>query len=545
MGVRSYTAAMSTTAARAGGGTRSDAWTRLSRYASAERALVLLVALSAGIAFWLAWRPVDHLVTHTMSDDAFYYFQTARTIADGGGVSVDGETWANGFHPIWLLMLVPVYWLGAGDETAINIALTMSAAAVSLSGLVLYATARRMGISEIASLAATALYLLHPVVTYMSVNGLETGIGLAAFVVFAYVFVCCWQESSATSAMFVSLAAGVLVLARTDYGIVAAVGLAALVLRTGAEPARMAALVMPAIAITAPWFAWNIVVFDTPLQGSAGAIPYVAHQLFPSPDASAGEIVRHGARQLQDGGYDVLPAQYFAWHADGAHAAAWIVVGLVAATGALVMLSRTPARIQAFGILLVLALGLAAQFFVHAGLRWYLREWYLAGVFPLLALAFALLLDALSSWRAGIVAAMCVAAFVAVTTVMKARETYGDGWYPVQADLLAASRWIKEETPADARVGAFNSGIIGYFSGRTTVNLDGVMNPDALEAIRDRRVAEYMSEREIDYVADFQYYPYWLYRPFLGEELRAAEVARFDTVATFQGPVLVLELARQ
>lgn len=518
---------------------------RAPRFVSANDALLLIVALSAGISIWLAWRPMDYLVTHTMSDDAFYYFQTARTITDGGGVSVDGEVWANGFHPIWLVILVPIYWLGAGDDTAINIALTISAVAVSLSGVALYATARRLGVSELAGLAATALYVLHPVTTYMSVNGLETGVSLAAFLAFVYCFVRCWQDGTTASALLVSMTAGVLVLTRTDYGITAAIALAALVLRTGSQPQRLGALVLPAVAVTLPWFAWNIAVFDSPLQGSAGAIPYVAHQLFPSPDASSREILSHAARQIQDGGYDFLPYRYLASNSSDAHTAFWVTLGIIALTAATAALSRESQRVQSLGLLGILAAGLAAQFFVHAGVRWYLREWYLVGALPLLALVVALLLDTLAQWRVGVAVAACLVAFLAVTTVMKARTTYDEGWYEVQRDLLDGARWVDAETPQDARVGAFNSGIIGYFSHRTTVNLDGVMNPDALEAIQERRVAAYIHQRDIQYLADFPYYPYWLYRPFLGEELPAREVAKFDTVATFQGPVVVLELERE
>jgi hypothetical protein len=504
--------------------------------------LTAMVLACACATTWLAWRPIEHLVAHSVSDDAFYYFQTARTITDGGGVSVDGETWGNGFHPLWLIVLLPVYAAGAGDETAIHIALTISGVAVALSGGVLYATARRLGISELASLIATGLYLSHPVVVYMSVNGLETGVNLAAFVVVLYAFVRCWQEPSTMNEVGVSLAAGVLVLTRTDYGITAAVVLVALALRARAEPGSLAALALPAIAVTAPWFAWSIAVFDSPLQTSAGAIPYVVHEQFPVPDATRGEVVRHALEQLQDGAYDVLPYVYFTPDADQAHYAVLALAALIAAAIALVALSRNREWWLALGLLAVPATGLVAQLVIHSAVRWYLREWYLVAVFPLLALLIGLILQTLWQTRAGIAASAGVLTLILSSIAVKSEATYDDGWYVLQLDMLDAARWIDRETPPDARVGAFNSGIVGYFSHRTTVNLDGVMNPDALDAIRDRRVVEYTRERRLGYLVDYPYYPFWLYRPFLGADLPATEVARFDDVVTFQGPFVVYEL---
>ncbi len=514
-----------------------------SRRAYAALALAVMVIASASATTWLAWRSIEHLIAHSVSDDAFYYFQAARTITDGGGVSVDGEVWANGFHPLWLLILLPVSVAGAGDETAIHIALTISGVAVALSGMVLYATARRLGLSELASLIATGLYLSNPVIIYMSVNGLETGINLTVFVVVLYAFVRCWQEPSPMHEIAVSLAAGLLVLSRTDYGITAAVLLLALALRARADPGSLAALGLPAVGITAPWFAWNIAVFDSPLQTSAGAIPYVTHELFPAPDATRAEIARHALQQLQHGAYDVLPYVYFTPGSDQAHDAVFALGALVAAAVVLVVTSRNREWLLALGLLGVPMIGLVAQLIAHGAVRWYLREWYLVAVFPLLALLIGLLLETLWQNRAGMVASAGVLALVLAAVTVKSNDTYADGWYGLQLDMLDAARWIDSESPPDARVGAFNSGIVGYFSHRTTVNLDGVMSPDAFDAIRERRVASYIEERRITYLADFPYYPFWFYRPFIGADLRATEVARFDDVLTFQGPFIVYEVA--
>ena len=46
--------------------------------------------------------------TAIIQDDAFYYFTIARNVALGEGPTFDGVAPTNGFHPLWLLFLVPL-----------------------------------------------------------------------------------------------------------------------------------------------------------------------------------------------------------------------------------------------------------------------------------------------------------------------------------------------------------------------------------------------------------------------------------------------------
>jgi hypothetical protein len=49
------------------------------------------------------------------TDDSFYYFKTAQNIIEGQGVTFDGIARANGFHPLWMFLLVPVFFLARYD----------------------------------------------------------------------------------------------------------------------------------------------------------------------------------------------------------------------------------------------------------------------------------------------------------------------------------------------------------------------------------------------------------------------------------------------
>lgn len=49
------------------------------------------------------------------TDDAFYYFKTAQNIVEGQGISFDGIARTNGFHPLWMILMVPVFSLASLD----------------------------------------------------------------------------------------------------------------------------------------------------------------------------------------------------------------------------------------------------------------------------------------------------------------------------------------------------------------------------------------------------------------------------------------------
>lgn len=458
----------------------------------------------------------------------------------GRGVSTDGEVWANGFHPLWMVVLLPVFAIFRGDpETPVHVALTISAITTSASGALLYLIARRLAIAAPVSLAATALYLLHPTVVFMSANGMETGLNVSIFVLLLYTLVVAWQAPSGRSFALASAAAGLLVLSRTDYLFVAGAVVFSLFLRWR-PPSAVVALGAPAPALVLPWFIWNVAVFGSPVQVSAGAVPYVEHHALLGGTASFGQRAHHAYAIARSDALTRIPHFYFAVDATSTRLAVAFIAGLLT-LAALSAFRRRQLR-EPLLLIGVPAAALVVQFAVHAGIRWYVREWYFIPLFPLLALLIALLVDAAArSAKASIVALALVAAVLA-GTVAKAATTYRDGWYPVQLDMLAASRWIDGHTAPDARVGSFNSGLVGYFDRRTTVNLDGVMNPDAAAAIRDRRVGDYIRSRRIDVLADFPFYPFIYYRGFLGEVLITRNLATFGDHLTFQGPYTVYDL---
>jgi len=120
---------------------------------------------------------------------------------------------------------------------------------------------------------------------------------------------------------------------------------------------------------------------------------------------------------------------------------------------------------------------------------------------------------------------------------------YREPRYEFQLDMLSAAQWSRSNTPPDAVVGSFNAGIVGYFSGRETVNLDGVVDGDALGAIRDRRLLAYADARCITHLADFPFYLFWYQRYWGGDSVyvRITPVAAFSEATSRQPEAIAVD----
>jgi hypothetical protein len=71
---------------------------------------------------------------------------------------------------------------------------------------------------------------------------------------------------------------------------------------------------------------------------------------------------------------------------------------------------------------------------------------------------------------------------------------------------------VRENVGDEVWVGAIQSGTLGYFHDRT-INLDGKVNPLALEARKQNRVPEYVAESNIQHLVDWTGITAWMSLP--------------------------------
>lgn len=107
-----------------------------------------------------------------MTDDGFYYLRIAENLAGGLGSSFDTVHSTNGYHPLWLFVLVPVHWLTESRGKALLLAFAIQALLMAGAAFSLYRIAR-IGMAPGAALAAVLTWLVIQCGYWPALSGME------------------------------------------------------------------------------------------------------------------------------------------------------------------------------------------------------------------------------------------------------------------------------------------------------------------------------------------------------------------------------------
>ncbi|MDZ4770170.1 MAG: hypothetical protein SGJ24_13655 [Chloroflexota bacterium] len=462
-------------------------------------ALIALLVFAAALIprAWMVAQPIPYQLDRALPDDAYYYFLTAQNIVESGSPSVDGIHPSNGWHPLWMAITVAVFTPDYADlDTPVRLAIGIGALCDSLVAVALYLLLRRLG--EAPALLAGLFYALNTMPMLQSVNGLETGLAALTIAAAWALTLRLVEKYSADGRVSLVLAAGwgasfgLAFLARTDSAlIVIPLGLyAAWMLRRQLTPIVIGGAA--AALVIAPWLAINYAVFGALLeQSSAGAVPWAARARFAVSNPGGSELA-HGISVLLGAPY-WLRGDYL-----GTPPLIGFLLWIPGAIGLFAGLRRVETRrLAAIGLLLTV--GGIALLLVHTVVRWYPRPWYFVVTASALAIGLALFWNVV---RIPLVR-LALIGVGAVGMIVGGLYAIGIGYYPWQSGhQYAAALWARDNTPPDALLASMNSGVIGYYSGRATVNMDGVVNPVAFTAIQDRRMLAYMREIGVTLLID-------------------------------------------
>jgi hypothetical protein len=341
----------------------------------------------------------------------------------------------------------------------------------------------------------------------MALGGLETSLAILGAVGLVAAWIWANDTQSTRRAVVTGVVAGLAVLTRID--------VALLVLLLGAfqlwrGPRRL--LVPGAIAgavTVAPWWIWCTVQFGTPIPTSGEA----AHRLAPlQPFARGGMAQIAGA--VAGGPFDVWRSlrEWLNDHPVAGVLVFWIFVVALGALGVLWARRRVMPYL-AVAALPVFAAGLLL-FYAWFGVAWYFTR-YLAPVACVVSLILAVAVEHVwrkrGSWRAPLFVATAAVLLVGLVAVVRAtnRNLTHTNVAPSAFDSVTgyrdAAMAVVLVPPEGSSLGAYQSGAFGYYANDRirVVNLDGVVNPDAADALRDDTIVAYMRDEGVDWLADF------------------------------------------
>lgn len=150
---------------------------------------VFLILLAVNILLHIPVIAAGHnaLLNWYLTDDAFYYFKTAQNISETGFISYDGLATTNGFHPLWMLICIPVFALARFDlYLPLRVLILVQVLLNATSGYLLYRLFDRHINTATAWLVAAAWMFLPPIHGITTKLGLETGLNTLALIWLIY-----------------------------------------------------------------------------------------------------------------------------------------------------------------------------------------------------------------------------------------------------------------------------------------------------------------------------------------------------------------------
>lgn len=478
----------------------------------------LLLAVTLAAQLVAAWQPVGWIVTHLTFDDTFLLLRVAQQWAEHGFPTFDGLHRTNGFQAAWGVLV----WLLAGvardHVQLLHLALTLAAVLNTLTGFLLWQYARRLSPGPLAGLWVLAFWTAFCLTPRPSQCGLENalvGTCVAAGLV-------TWQRLRARETVRVEQGAelnrrarpsslavllvtltGLAVWARLDLAAIVAVVWAAL----GVSWLRqrrygdmvMAGLIGGALAgglLTFNWWAGETL---TPVSGMVKRLIAERHEQMWTPAGLGDALLDSGSALLKYASVGV--GAIWPPALSSAVRVAFIMVASLA-------LLRGWLRLRAW--IVVWGAALAAHVLA---LRLWLGDYHLDTMWYFMPeqLSAAVLAGVICArWQGSLGAGRPRVTWPVLVGVAKIPLLLAILLVSVPADTLAATRlttanWLRENVPPGDRIAAWNAGELSYFSQRTVINLDGLVNSRAYyERLRDSgSIAKYLVEKRVGWVVDY------------------------------------------
>lgn len=438
------------------------------------------------IAAFIFFIDFKKILTAFVQDDAFYYFKIADNLISTGTFTFDGFSGTNGFHPLWLIFILPVFLSKLSPEHKTDLILILHLLLILLS-LNLLLKRLKTFFQSVAVIFVFNFFLLEFFHGYLSgfLNGMES-----ALLFFVYTIFLCYtvdrkifQPESTVNYFVLGILSGLIILTRLDQIFLIPVFLGYLIFsdknevkKKVTESVKFAAGFM---LLFAPYLLLNYI--------------YMGHIMPITGLLKSGFPHLNSVYHREDFNIISVPA----------------LIAILAAPLAISLISYKKESYNkaltalAYIFCFTMMLNLSYETFF---IKWGLSGWHFS-IYIFLGLPGMLILTELIFTKLKFKPAWIIIFFLLLNlhVAYNARSMYkytmsrGENQWQVQA--YNAVQWVKQNTPQETVFAMSDAGIFSFISEHRTVNLDGLVNDlHYQEVLKKHELLSYLKERNVKYI---------------------------------------------
>ncbi len=452
-----------------------------------EKNILLIALLAFLIRAQFIFLDVSVLAEKFLQDDSFYYFSEAKSLASGNGITSNGYDKTNGFQPLWLFLIAPAFLF---SEPNISVKLVVLLASIlEFVNVILIYSISKIYLRKLHLLPAF-LYAINPFVAAQTLSGLDVVLEIT-FILLALNIYLKINSSDSKGWIMLGLVGGLAVLSRLDSVLFLAALAIDAILRKSYGKFFAAKVLFVAALLILPWFIWSFINFGTIQQSTSIAVYDHYHGIYNKEPFSSQEVAGIISSNFVKS-FGAI-AHHFGFTSDAniffkAFAAAFVIfTALFAAKN-----YKKFGLFAAYGALLIL---------FYSAYLWAVHIRYFTPLVPLVLISATAMFLSARLWQKPLLT-LATVIVLALSIILNGVPQINSGYFPWAKPAWENLDWAKENIPEGGVIGSFNSGLLSYYSGRKTINLDGLLNFDAIKAGRDKKMYAYMKSHGIDYWID-------------------------------------------
>lgn len=483
----------------------------------------------------IALRPIEYIDGYLIPDDAYYVLKIAKNIAAGNGPFCS-DNYTNGFQPLYVFLLVPVFFVFPNDLIApVHISLIYSALFDSITLIFIFKILAMYCKSGWTFIAGALVWISNSYVIQNSLNGLETALSVLFIVLTLYYFLILRQlgEFSNRRLFILGVIAGLAALARIDNFLLLACILIILIferyfsgLKEKIKLKSLLYILAGCLLIYLPWVIYSYVYTGDLYQVSGKALRFHAFIMvqadqndmysFLSIETAFATVFAQN-RKLVLGSLLNLAVLFFALKKEKG------------VTSIKEILSPAVSFLLLFSVLLVAAYALYIYSF------WF----YARYLYPAALLFIFLLLQSIdkiinTGKKFAVPFVLILVIMIAIKNLYSqnisifylSKETEKSGY-------MNLGNWARDKFPSGTVIGAAQSGALEYFAfNQKIINLDGVVNKEFYQSSLKKEGMDYIKKKKIDYIIAWE--SNIRYLKLVSTEYKESDLTYLETINNFK-----------